>query len=490
MRMHAQKLKNTVSVGPMCSSVQQYRGYQPYFWHVDLSEIIYRVLCNPLLADKLVFLPSASDHPRELYHGDMWRQSPFFTVDSVTIRSSSNNRRLTFTLGDDVRYRIPAYSADRRDYDEEEGIGQLAAIYLPTEHDKRYSHCTRDSTQLPPPQWLVDIRRYNYPERGQGDEQELYLTDNLKIGLDAEFLEERVDVFMSNETEEEMAGAMDRRSRSMLAGQAKCYQRIEAAMRTGDMSEESARRKYYWSRYFEFPPPVRRPRAAGEEQTNWGVVRDARQLPSVQWKTMRPKLPTGDALKDKYSGRDMRIFRIFLSLYYDAYGAFSRVYYSIGGIYLTLGNMSYEDRQKTENAFIWGLVPPKHDLTDCLDCLVPQIKQLQSGFKLTLHHPANDQLGIPAHNEDVWVIGGIGVITGDLPALNKLANVKGPAAAKHPCRMCDVSHEQLGKLDYNIEAHKRVRQKEKERRKEIRDPNKSIEAKKQVRNSMYAHHGN
>jgi hypothetical protein len=267
-------------------------------------------------------------------------------------------------------------------------------------------------------------------------------------------LEERITVVMSTATKQQWEDD----DPIAFVAKNECHRLMEAAVAKG-IPRSVAVRQYYWCECFEFPRASNCP--TGED---WEMVRNARVLPSRQWKA--PRLPTGDAGKDKYSGKEIRIFRIFLSLYYDAYGAFNRVYYSIGGIYLTLGNMKYSDRQKTGNAFIWGLVPPDHELTDCLECLVPQIKQLQRGFKLTLHHPSTVHSG--PRDEEVWVVGGLGVITGDLPSSNKMANVKNHGGI-HPCRMCKISKTELDRLDYNIEYKKRVRHNELDNIKRIRE---------------------
>jgi hypothetical protein len=162
------------------------------------------------------------------------------------------------------------------------------------------------------------------------------------------------------------------------------------------------------------------------------LVETARILPSRLWEHPKPP-PIG-----------MKVKIIFLDLYLDSYGAFNRVYYSIGGLYVTLGNLPFQLRQSADNLHIWGLVPPDSNISDCLnECMIEQIKKLQRGYECIMF------------GEKVWLVGGIGCWTCDLPQGNEIANVKSQSAT-FPCRMCLVDRPKLNCLHFDIETNART----------------------------------
>lgn len=417
-------------------------GYNPVFYHVDLTEIIFRVLSNPSTADELTYYPSYSATPSEFFHGDLWKQSPLFTMSYIDSTScvDEHGTPLRFHLGDDVMFELPSADGDEEDGAHDHinfGWGQLAAIYLA----KDQCQYDVDGSAL---QWLIDIRLYKRPREftGGDDRQCLYLTDDMVTGLLPQWLCRRVKVHMGYV----LTDAEREEGKATSNAQLDCITDIEADVAAG-VPQHEAELRYFWCVWFKFPSDEKEP------EDRFKDVRCSRILPSRQF--VHPQLPQGADRLDRFSGKEMRILRIFLSLFYDAYGAFNRTQYSIGGIYVTLGNMKYNRRQQMENAYVWGLVPPDHDLTECLACLVPQIQQLERGFRMTLHHPST--AGVAAHDEDVWIVGGIGVITGDVPQANKLANLRSQNCSR-PCRMCKVDRSQLNHLNFNIDQELRLRQ--------------------------------
>lgn len=158
----------------------------------------------------------------------------------------------------------------------------------------------------------------------------------------------------------------------------------------------------------------------------------------------------------------MRIVRLFVELYIDAFGVFQKRAYSPEGVYITFGNMSRRERNKLSNILCVGMKPPHTDTTVCLSVFTADVKKLQRGFYLTVK------------GEVVYVIGGLDIVkagllrvpnisvfarpvsssgicpanhpllvllsccVSDMPQAQELAGCKHQSATK-PCRMCHVT---------------------------------------------------
>ena len=53
----------------------------------------------------------------------------------------------------------------------------------------------------------------------------------------------------------------------------------------------------------------------------------------------------------------MKVYKLFLDLYFDDFGTYRNVYHSLGGIYLQIGNMPAYQRKQIKNHFVLGFVP-------------------------------------------------------------------------------------------------------------------------------------
>ncbi|RGB31940.1 hypothetical protein C1646_763465 [Rhizophagus diaphanus] len=82
------------------------------------------------------------------------------------------------------------------------------------------------------------------------------------------------------------------------------------------------------------------------------------------------------------SQRHLPIMKIFLDIYVDDFGTFWNVYHSLGGVYLQIANFE--------------------------DFIKPVLQCLESG------------LVMKTINGDVWIIGGLGCVTADLPQGKKM----------------------------------------------------------------------
>ena len=107
-----------------------------------------------------------------------------------------------------------------------------------------------------------------------------------------------------------------------------------------------------------------------------------------------------DAHEAKSKG--IRVVRLFVELYKDAFGVFQKKNYNPEGIYVTLGNLSREERNLSENIWCVGMKPPNTSDEECLAFFISDIKRLQRGFFLQLK------------NELIFVIGGLGIVKAGL----------------------------------------------------------------------------
>jgi hypothetical protein len=160
-------------------------------------------------------------------------------------------------------------------------------------------------------------------------------------------------------------------------------------------------------------------------------------------------------IKFKQPQQNLPILKIFLDIYIDDFGTYRNVYHSLGGVYLQYGNMPLTLRKQLKNHFLLGFVPFGSSLNDFIKPILQDIKLLENG------------LIMETLNGSVWVVGGIGCTTADLPQGNDLAGVK-RHGANHGCRTCNVSNDQYTDSNYNFIKNARFNQQTNERLIEIR----------------------
>lgn len=137
-----------------------------------------------------------------------------------------------------------------------------------------------------------------------------------------------------------------------------------------------------------------------------------------------------------------RRIKIFCDLYFDDFGTFRNVYHSLGGLYLQFGNMKLTSRQKLRNHFLVGFVPFGGKFDDAIKLFIQDIQHLERGFLMTID------------NEQVWVSGGLGITTADLPQGNDLAGTLRHNAT-YGCRTCKASRNDLTDISFDIAKHGR-----------------------------------
>lgn len=72
---------------------------------------------------------------------------------------------------------------------------------------------------------------------------------------------------------------------------------------------------------------------------------------------------------------------LFLDIYFDDFGLFKNVYNATGGVYLVIGNLPQELRQKMRNNFDLGLIPSGVTFVDYIQPFVRELEDLQKGQK-------------------------------------------------------------------------------------------------------------
>jgi len=107
----------------------------------------------------------------------------------------------------------------------------------------------------------------------------------------------------------------------------------------------------------------------------------------------------------------MKVYKIFLDLYYDDFGTYRNVYHSLGGVYVQFGNMPAHQRKLLKNHFVLGFVPFGGNFNEFIIPFISEMKELEQGKVMNIQ------------GHDVWVIASIGVITADLPQGNDLVSV-------------------------------------------------------------------
>ncbi|CAG8828623.1 46012_t:CDS:2, partial [Gigaspora margarita] len=113
-----------------------------------------------------------------------------------------------------------------------------------------------------------------------------------------------------------------------------------------------------------------------------------------------------------------KFIKLFLDLYYDNFGTYRNVYYSLGEIYLQFGNLPMFMRKLLKNHFILGFVPFGETFNDFIKPFIAEMKSLECGQIINIQ------------GQDYWVIVGLGVVIADLLQGNDLAGVKRHGANK------------------------------------------------------------
>ncbi|RHZ81177.1 hypothetical protein Glove_123g115 [Diversispora epigaea] len=134
--------------------------------------------------------------------------------------------------------------------------------------------------------------------------------------------------------------------------------------------------------------------------------------------------------------KNLLVKKIFLDLYFDDFGTYRTVYHSLGDVYIQIGNMPFDLRKLLKNHFIIGFVPFGASFNEFIKPFVRDIQLLEKGIPMKIN------------NIEYLIIGGLGVVTADLPQENNLCGIK-RHNANYGYRNCFVFREQLSDKNYN-----------------------------------------
>ena len=74
-----------------------------------------------------------------------------------------------------------------------------------------------------------------------------------------------------------------------------------------------------------------------------------------------------------------------IDIYNDNFSTFHNVYYSLGGIYIQIGNMPFNLRKQLKNHFIVGFIPFKGHFDDVMHLLLQELCQLKKGITMKMN---------------------------------------------------------------------------------------------------------
>jgi hypothetical protein len=133
----------------------------------------------------------------------------------------------------------------------------------------------------------------------------------------------------------------------------------------------------------------------------------------------------------------MKVYKLFLDIYYDDFGTYRNVYHSLGGVYLQFGNMPAHQRKLLKNHFVLGFVPFGGSFDEFMQPFISEMKKFEQGKIMKVQ------------GQDAWVIAGLGVVTADLPQGNDMTGVL-RHNAKKGCRTCLIFRDSLTNHDQDI----------------------------------------
>ncbi|UZO04831.1 uncharacterized protein OCT59_025195 [Rhizophagus irregularis] len=123
----------------------------------------------------------------------------------------------------------------------------------------------------------------------------------------------------------------------------------------------------------------------------------------------------------------MKVYKLFLDIYYDDFRTFRNVYHSLGGVYVQFGNMPAHQRKLLKNHFVLGFVPFGGNFNEFMLPFVSEMKEFEQGKLMKVN------------GKNSWVIAA-GVLRHN---------------ANKGCRTCTVSRESLTNLYQDIPATSR-----------------------------------
>ncbi|KAF0514529.1 hypothetical protein F8M41_017575 [Gigaspora margarita] len=131
------------------------------------------------------------------------------------------------------------------------------------------------------------------------------------------------------------------------------------------------------------------------------------------------------------------VYKLYIDLYYDDFGTFCNTYHSLGGVYIQIGNLSFDKRKQFRNHFVLGFVPFGSKFDEFIEPFVAEMKQLEK-------EKIMDIKGIES-----LVIASFGDVTAYLPQGNDLVGVKRHGATRG-CRTCNATKDSWTSNNINL----------------------------------------
>jgi len=89
--------------------------------------------------------------------------------------------------------------------------------------------------------------------------------------------------------------------------------------------------------------------------------------------------PSEFATLEKPEVTNLPIYTLYIDLYYDDFETFRNVYHSLGGIYIQIGNMPFNERIRLKNHFVLGFVPFGGSFDKFIKPFIMEMKELEVG---------------------------------------------------------------------------------------------------------------
>ena len=316
---------------------------------------------------------------KQLWHGAIMRESPLYTFPAFTGRND-----LEFFLNDDVAYNYAGAPC----------LGKIVAICAVDKDDAMYLELSKTKTLREvlrdlrtTKQLMCRIRPYRMVDGSAVDVRLDFDTEHVVLNLSDVLARVPVD-WPSSDEKESSSSSSGRR-----------YRCTEGLVTTRHACEETPTQE----------------------------VLPIDECPSLP---VRAYALCPSSLKDHPTVPTLRLFIVY---YYDDFGTYSKVYHSVGGCYLTLGNLPHWQQAKLRNLIPLLLNPPTADKRAAHAVFISQVKELERGVLLD----CGPVIGL------VWVVGGVGLGKFDMPEGNEAAGLKNHNA-DYGCRRC---YRKRGSLD-------------------------------------------
>lgn len=137
--------------------------------------------------------------------------------------------------------------------------------------------------------------------------------------------------------------------------------------------------------------------------------------------------PNAESIDTHTRKKKRRKIGISIDFFTDKFGIFRTTHRSSGGMYITIMNLDYKDRDQPRNHSLLGFTPFGASFEDAAKPIFIELAKLAKyGFDMTLHD-----------GEEVTIYVKLLSISADMMEANALASVKGPTCLC-PCRFCEV----------------------------------------------------